>query len=64
MTEVWSPPPEEIRVGDIVRRHVTVTVYGVTAEHLPTIEQTNHGGYSVVGSETTTETELDQRGLA
>lgn len=62
MTEVWTPPPEELRVGDIVRRDITVTVYGVTAEHLPVIEQTANSGYSVVGSETAARTDLTPNG--
>ena len=33
--EVWSSPPEEAHVGDILRREVTMTVYGVEAERLP-----------------------------
>ncbi len=63
MTEVWTPSPEELKVGDIVRRNITLTAYGVTAEHLPTIEQTTNGGYSVVGSETTTKTDLTPDGV-
>lgn len=62
MTEVWSLPPEELKVGDIVRRDVTVTAYGVTAEHLSAIEQPIDDGYAVVGSETTTKTDLSPNG--
>lgn len=62
MEEVWTPTPEELRVGDVVRRHITVTVNGVTAEHLPAIEQPANDGYSVVGSETTTKTDLTPDG--
>ncbi len=54
MTEVWTPAPEELRVGNTVRRQIAVTVTGATAEHLPEIEQPTLDGYSVVGSETTT----------
>ncbi|ETX08097.1 MAG: hypothetical protein ETSY2_07355, partial [Candidatus Entotheonella gemina] len=63
MTEVWTPPPEELRVGDTVRRDLTVTVYGVTAQHLPVIEQPLNGGYAVVGSETTMKTDLTPDGV-
>ncbi|ETW98771.1 MAG: hypothetical protein ETSY1_17465 [Candidatus Entotheonella factor] len=63
MTEVWTPPPEELRVGDIVRRDLTATVYGVTAEHLPAIEQPIDSGYSVVGSETKIKTDLTPDGV-
>ena len=63
MTEVWSPPPEELRVGDIVRRDVTVTVHGVTAAHLPALDLANNGSYSVVGSATATATHLTPDGV-
>ncbi len=63
ITEEWAPPPEELRVGDIVRREITVTAYGATAEHLPTIEQLIDGGYSVAGSNTTVATDLTPHGV-
>ncbi len=34
MSESWSKPPTELRVGDIVRREVSIIARGVTAEHV------------------------------
>ncbi len=62
MREVWVPAPEELRVGDIARRNVIVTVYGVTAEHLPAIEQPTNEGYTIVGSATKANTDLTPDG--
>ena len=62
MTEVWTPAPDTLSVGDIVRREVTVTAHGVTAEHLPSIEQPGDRGYAVVGSEATAKTRLTPDG--
>ena len=62
MTEIWTPAPDTLSVGDIVRREITVTAHGVTAEHLPNIEQPDDRGYSVVGSEATAKTGLTPDG--
>lgn len=47
--ETWSKPPEEAEVGDILRRDVTLTAFGVAAERLPDLELT--GSHGVVVSD-------------
>lgn len=51
--EVWSSPPEDAHEGDIIRREVIMTAYGVEAERLPELTLTgshgavvsDHGGW-------------------
>ena len=45
--EVWSKPPEGAEVGDILRREVTLTAYGVAAERLPDLQLTGSEGVVV-----------------
>ncbi len=45
--ETWSKPPEEAAVGDILRREVTMTAYGVAAEQLPDLRLTDSHGVVV-----------------
>ncbi len=45
--ETWSKPPDEAQVGDILRREVTLTAYGVEAERLPDLELTGSDGVLV-----------------
>lgn len=45
--ETWSKPPEEAQVGDILRREVTLTAYGVAAERLPDLQLTGSDGVVV-----------------
>lgn len=45
--ETWSKQPEEAQVGDILRREVTLTAYGVAAERLPDLELTGSDGVVV-----------------
>ena len=45
--ETWSKQPEEAQVGDILRREVTLTAYGVAAERLPDLELRGSNGVVV-----------------
>lgn len=45
--ETWSKPPEDAQVGDILRREVTLTAYGVAAEGLPDLKLTDSHGVAV-----------------
>ncbi len=63
MTETWSKPPDELRVGDVVRREVAVTAMGVTAEHLPLIGHGRTRGISVTDAGRDARTELTPDGV-
>jgi len=43
----WSKPPEQAGFGDIFRREVTLTAYGVAAERLPDLQLTGSEGVVV-----------------
>lgn len=45
--ETWSKQPQEAGVGDILRREVTLTAYGVAAERLPDLHLTGSDGVVV-----------------
>ena len=45
--DIWSSPPEEAHVGDVIRREVTMTAYGVEAERMPDIALTGSTGVVV-----------------
>lgn len=45
--EVWSSPPEEAHVGDVIRREVTMKAYGVDADRLPDLALTGSQGVVV-----------------
>lgn len=61
--ETWSKPPEEAVVGDILRREVTLTAYGVAAERLPELELTGSDGVVVSDHGGDRETLLSTDGL-
>ncbi len=45
--DLWSSPPEDAHVGDVIRREVIMTVYGVEAERLPDLRLTGSTGVAV-----------------
>ena len=61
--ESWSTPPEDIRVGEIVQRRVSVRVWGVPGERLPTLEHGRTTGMRVSLASAETKTEKGQGGL-
>lgn len=62
MTETWSKPPEELRVGDTVRREVSLKVIGVTAEQLADLEHGRTRGVSVAEAGFESRTDLTPEG--
>lgn len=62
LNESWTKPIDAWREGDIIRRKVTATVVGVTAAHIPEIEQSPIRGVTVAEAERTAETELTGKG--
>ena len=63
MEETWSTPPQDIRVGDVVQRTVHIHVWGVPAEHLPTIEHGRTRDMKVSLAGHTSKTEKSPDGL-
>ena len=63
VSETWSKPLDEFRVGDIVRREVTVTALGVPARgiSIPELRQTD--GTRVSDAGTTARTRTSARGV-
>ena len=57
MSEKWSIPVEELRVGDVVRREITVMAVGVPDDRMPVLEHRRTRGISVAdaGGERSTE---------
>ena len=62
MTETWSKPPEELRAGDLVRREITVTAVGVTAERLQPLTHGRTRGIAVAEAGSDLRTELSSDG--
>lgn len=48
IAERWSIPPEELAVGEVTRREVTLTAYGTTVERLPALQLSSGQGTAVV----------------
>lgn len=63
IAETWSKPSDELRVGDVVRREVTVTAFGVTANRMPTIEHGRTQGIVVADAGRTTKTDVTATGV-
>ncbi|MGD1926201.1 MAG: hypothetical protein ACFB03_18755 [Paracoccaceae bacterium] len=59
--ETWSTPPDEIRVGELVRRTVSLRVWGVDAERLPELKHGRTRGVrvSLAGSDLKTKKSPD-----
>ena len=59
--EIWSSPPEAIRIGEVIQRTVNLRVWGTTAERLPVIEHSRTRGVkvSLASSDLTTERSAD-----
>ena len=63
ISEDWTPEPDQFRVGDTVRRHVSVVAHGVSIQQLPHIEQYANQGYAVVGAWQDGKTDLTKDGM-
>ena len=61
--ESWSTPPDQIRVGEIVQRTVSIRVWGVTAERLPRLEHSRTRGMRVSLADQEFRTEKNADGL-
>lgn len=61
--EAWSKPLDEIRLGDHVTRAIEVTVDGVTAAHLPELEQGRSRGLTVLPGLSERKTEITPSGI-
>lgn len=59
--ETWSKPVEDIRVGEVVQRRVSLRVWGVAAERLPELSHPPAQGVriSLRSAETRTETSFE-----
>lgn len=63
ISEAWSHEISEIQNGDTVRRAVTLTVAGVTADDLPELVLAPNDGYRVLTTEVSTSTEQTDTGF-
>lgn len=63
MEESWTPSLDQVRVGDLLQRHLRLTVHGIRAEQLPAFEQGRNAGYAVIGSSADSRTEVTPDGL-
>jgi len=61
--EAWSKPPDSFRVGDRVKRSITVTVKGATGAHLPDLQQGHVDGLTVLSGQTERNTALTFEGV-
>ena len=61
--EAWSPEVDDVRNGDTVRRTVTLSVAGVTADDLPELVLNSSSGHRVLSTEVATETEKTDNGF-
>ncbi|MEM7041277.1 MAG: hypothetical protein AAF543_00565 [Pseudomonadota bacterium] len=61
--EGWSRPLDDIRVGDHVTRSISVTVAGVTGEHLPELSQGRSSGLTILPGRTERSTEITPSGV-
>lgn len=63
MTETWSKPIEELRLGDVVRREITLVAFGATAAHLPELEHSRTQGITVAKADGSAKTERTAEGV-
>lgn len=63
MSETWSKPVEELRLGDVVRREITLVAFGATAAHLPELEHSRTQGITVAKADGTAKTERTAEGV-
>ena len=63
MQDSWSREFSEIQNGDTVRRKVTLTVAGITADHLPELVLGPSNGHRVLSTEVSTKTEKTDAGF-
>lgn len=61
--DTWSHDVSEIQNGDTVRRTVTLTVAGLTADDLPELVLDSSDGHRVLHTEVSTETEKTDTGF-
>jgi hypothetical protein len=59
ISEAWSKPLEELRVGDHVMRKIDIAVSGVTGAHLPELEQGRSNGLTILSGRTERKTEIE-----
>ena len=63
VAESWSHVISDIQNGDTVRRTVTLSVAGVTADDLPELVLDANDGYRVLSTEVSAETEVTDAGF-
>lgn len=61
--EAWSLPVEDIRVGEVVQRKVSLRVWGVAAERLPVLTHPPAQGVAISLRSADTRTEISSEGL-
>ncbi len=61
--ETWSLPIEDIRVGEVVQRKVSLRVWGVAAERLPVLTHPPAQGVAISLRSADTRTEISSEGL-
>ncbi len=61
--ETWSTPVDNIRVGEVVQRKVSLRVWGVTAEHLPELTHPPAQNVRISLRSADTRTEVSPEGL-
>ncbi len=61
--ETWSKPVEDIRVGEIVQRKVSLRVWGLSAERLPVLTHPPAQGVRISLRNATSRTETSSEGL-
>lgn len=61
--EAWSLPVENIRVGEVVQRKVSLRVWGVSAERLPVLTHPPAQGVAISLRSADTRTEISPEGL-
>lgn len=63
VSETWSKPPEDIRLGEVIRRSVTITAWGVDADRMPQPEHGRTRGVAFSDAGQTAKTEFTPEGL-
>jgi hypothetical protein len=63
MREEWSKPVDQLRVGDVVRRDITLTAVGVSADQMQAPEHGRTQGITVVEASLVANTQITGKGV-
>ena len=62
ISQTWSPDPQDIRTGDVLRREVYIKAFGTTGDRMPVLATPRASGATLLDSARKTETETTPGG--